>query len=414
MSRTPPANDLPDLDVTPDFDVTDDELRAGGAVKWTLPAPGVLPAWVAEMDVRPCPAVQEALRDALDRGSYGYPAPDAATGLPDATAEFLLRRFGWRVEPHRVVLTGDVMAGVRLVLERVCEGAPVVVPVPSYPPFLDVVPLTGRQLVTVACVRGNGPDGAPRDVLDLDAIDAALARGARTVIISSPYNPLGRAFGRAELEGLRDVLVRRGARVISDEIHAPLVLPGATHIPYLSLDGTAEHATAVVGSSKAWNTPGLKCAQIVAGSAADLVALRGAPLVANHGVASLGIVAALAAYTRGEAWLDGVLAHLDRMRALLGTLLDRYLPHVSCPPLEATYLAWLDASATGLADPTRTALDAGRVMLFPGSHFGPGYEHFTRLNIATSAERLERVVSQLATAWPPAAPAASPPASPPK
>lgn len=384
-----------------DFDLSDDELRDTRSVKWTLPPRDVLPAWVAEMDVRPCPAVQAALEDAVAHGVYGYPSPDDATPLPQAAAAFLGRRFGWDVDPRSVVLTGDVMAGVRLLLETVCEPAPVVVPVPSYPPFLDVVPVTGRRLVTVPSVLDRG-----RAVLDLEAIEAALAAGARTVLLSTPYNPLGRALDRCELEALRDVVVRHRARVVSDEIHAPLVLPGARHVPYLSLAGTADHATAVIASSKAWNTPGLKCAQIVAGGRDDLAALRSIPLVANHGTSSLGIVASTAAYTGGDPWLDDLLVHLAAMRALFGTLVADRLPGVSWTPLEATYLAWLDASSTGLVDPGATALERGRVMVLDGRHFGAGYEQCVRVNLATSAERLERVVDRLALAWtePPAGP----------
>lgn len=378
-----------------DFDLTDAELRATQCIKWTYAPEDVLPAWVAEMDVRPCPAVRSALLDAVARGAYGYPSLDAVTGLPEAVSTFLETRFGWHVPPERVVCTGDVMAGVRLVLDTMCEPGGVVVPLPSYPPFLDVVPLTGRRLVGVPCVRDEG--GITR--LDLEAIDHALARGARTILLASPYNPVGRSFTRNELEAVRDLAVRHRARVISDEIHAPLVLPGATHVPYLSIEGTAEHGTAIIASSKAWNTPGLKCAQIVAGCDKDLRLLRAAPLVANHATSSLGIVASLAAYTDGIGWLDGVIEHLDAMRTLFGRLLAEQLPAVQWAGVEATYLAWVDASATGYDDPARTALDTGRVMLHPGRFFGRGYEKFVRVNLATSPQRLERVVRAMAFAW---------------
>jgi cystathionine beta-lyase len=287
------------------------------------------------------------------------------------------------------------MAGVRVALEALCEPAPVVVPVPSYPPFLDVVPLTGRVLVPVACAT----DGSGRPALDLDAIGAALASGARTVLLSNPHNPLGRAFDRSELEGLRDLVLAHGARVISDEIHAPLVLDGATHLPYAAVEGTADHVTTVVAASKAWNLPGLKCAQLIAGNAPDLAALRGVVHVANHGVSPLGIVASVAAYTDGEPWLGAVLDYLAGQRERFGRLLAQRLPAVSWTPMEATYLAWVDARGTGLADPCGQALDVGRVRVQPGALFGDGYAGFARVNLATSIERLERIVDGLALAW---------------
>jgi len=373
-----------------DWNLDDDELRRAGSVKWTLPGPGVLPAWVAEMDVRPSRAVLDAVRGAVERGGFGYPATDRDNGLPEATAQFVERRFGLAVEPRRVLGCGDVMAGVRLVLEVLCEPAPVVVPTPAYPPFLDVPGVTGRPVVTVPC-RGRE--------LDVEAIGAALADGARTVLLATPHNPLGRAFTAAELAALRDVVSRHGARVISDEIHAPLVLDGVRHVPYAAVEGTADHVTTVLAASKAWNIPGLKCAQIITANRDDERALAGVPLVMNHGASPLGIVATVAAYTEGEPWLDAVRRDLADRRDQFGDLLARHLPQVAWTPMEATYLAWVDATATGSPDPARTALEAGSVMVHPGRLFGAGHERWARINLATSPERLERIVLALADAW---------------
>ena len=396
--QTRPMTPSPSPDL-PDWDLTDAELRAAGSVKWTWDGPDVLPAWVAEMDVRPAPVVLAAVQDAVGRGMFGYPPRDDVTGLPEATAAFLHRRFGLAVDPDRVVLCGDVMAGVRLTLDALCEPAPVVVPVPSYPPFLDVVPLTGRVMVPVPCTTTTSTGTGTLPALDLDAIAAALAAGARTVLLAQPHNPLGRAFSRAELEALRDVVLAHGARVISDEIHAPLALAGATHLPYACVEGTADHVTTVVAASKAWNLPGLKSAQLVAGNPADLARLRGVVHVANHGVSPLGVVASVAAYTDGEPWLDAVLAHLTAQRDRFGQLVSQRLPDVAWEPMQATYLAWVDARGTGLDDPCAVALETGRVRVQPGQLFGLGYHGFARVNLATSASRLEQIVDRLAVAW---------------
>ncbi|MBK8078344.1 MAG: aminotransferase class I/II-fold pyridoxal phosphate-dependent enzyme [Kineosporiaceae bacterium] len=382
---------LDDIDL-PDWELDDAELRDARSVKWTLPGPDVLPAWVAEMDVRPARVVRAALDDALERGILGYPAEDRLNGLPEATAGFVERRFGLLVDPARVISCGDVMAGVRLALEVLCERAPVVVPTPAYPPFLQIPAVTGRELITVAC---QGRE------LDVEAIGAALAAGGRTVLLSSPHNPLGRAFTEPELAALRDVVLAHGARVISDEIHAPLVLDGARHLPYSAIEGTADHVTTVLAASKAFNVPGLKCAQIIAGNDTDLTALRAAPLVSNHGTSPLGIVATVAAYTDGDGWLDGLLADLSARRDQFGALLAQHLPEVDWTPMQATYLAWLDARSTGLADPSATALATAKVMVHPGRLFGTGFEGFARVNLATSPQRLERIVLALAEAWNP-------------
>lgn len=379
-------------------DLTDEQLRARGGIKWTLPPADVLSAWVAESDVAPARVVVERLHALVDRGDFGYPPKDACTGVPEAFARFARDRWGWSVDPARVVLAGDVMAGVLLALTTLCEKAPVVVPTPAYPPFLDAVPLAGLPLVTVPL------DPAAPAELDLDRIGAALADGARTVLLCNPHNPWGRAFHRDELEALRGVVTRHGARVVSDEIHAPLVLPGAEHVPYASLEGTADHVTTVLSASKAWNLPGLKCAQIIAGNDADLAALRALPIVANHGVATPGIAGTLAAYGDGGPWLDAWVERLGNNRDLFARLVVERLPGVRMRPLQATYLAWLDVRELGFGgpgqpDPSEAALNRGRVMVNDGRAFGPGGEGHVRVNLATAPERIERIVDALARAW---------------
>ena len=376
-----------------DFDLSDEQMRATGLIKWNFQPPEVLPAWVAEMDCKPCPPVHEAIRMAVARGTFGYAQFDSANGLPEATAYFAANRLGLVVDPSMVIGCADVMAGVGLALEHLCDPGPVVVPTPAYPPFLAIVPLMRFEMKTVDCVVNNG-----RYELDLAGIEAALAAGARTVLLCQPHNPLGRMFSVEELEGLRDVVVKYGARVISDEIHAPITLAGTTHVPYASIAGTADHVTTIVAASKAFNIPGLKCAQLIAGNEADRDKLRSLHYVANHGVTPLGIAATVAAYTWGGPWLDSLLAHLDEQRVLTAELLAQRLPQVSWIPPEATYLGWLDVRATGIVDPAAAAR-AGGVELSIGADFGADYVGFARLNFATSAERLERVIDRLAVAW---------------
>lgn len=375
-------------------DYTDDEARRAMPAKWGSVEPDVLPAWIAEMDFALAPPVADALREAVEHGLTGYPASgEDAGGLGTAYAGFAARHWGHEVDPAWVVPTVDVTAGVRFALEVLCDPGPMVMPVPAYHPQLAVAEITGRERVDLVV-----PPDAERAEIDLDRLDALFAAGARTLLLTQPHNPWGRVFTRAELEGVRDVVVRHGARVISDEIHAPLVLPGAEHVPYLSLDGTADHAVAVVAASKAFNTPGLRCAQLVVPDPAARKALLGAPPIRNDSWSPLGVVAAVAAYTDGDAWLAALIERLDDNRALLGRLLAEHLPHARMRPLEGTFLAWLDLRGHGHADPAAVALERGRVQLAPGHDYQPGLEGHARLTFATSPERLTRIVERLGAA----------------
>jgi cystathionine beta-lyase len=205
-------------------------------------------------------------------------------------------------------------------------------------------------------------------------------------------------FTRAELEGIRDVVLRHGARVISDEIHAPLVLPGATHIPYLALEGTADHAVAVLAASKAFNTAGLRCAQIVSDHEPTAKALRDVPMARNDSWSPLGEIAATTAYAEGDEWLGALVQRLDEQRSLLADLLAEHLPEARMRPLAATYLAWIDLRAYGHDDPCAVARERGRVQLEPGHRYQHGLSGHLRINIATSAERLGEIVRRLASA----------------
>ncbi len=375
-------------------DLTDDECRAALVCKWGEVDADVLPAWVAEMDYAIAEPITEALHRAVARGMTGYPALGGGGPLSEAYAGFAARHFGHDVDPAQVLPTVDVTAGVRLALDVVARPGGLVMPVPGYSPQLDLAAITGRERLDLLV----DPD-AERAELDLDLLEHHFAhRGAAALLLTQPHNPWGRAFTRAELEGVRDVVTRHGGVVVSDEIHAPLVLDGAAHVPYLAVDGTADHTVAVVAASKAFNIAGLKCAQLVTASPALSKALATAPMARNDSWSVLGVEGSIAAYTEGDAWLAALLYRLCAQRELLADLLATHLPQARMRPLEATYLAWIDLRAYGYDDPAAIALERQRVRVAAGHDYQPGLPGHVRLNIATSPERLTEVVRRLAVA----------------
>ena len=290
-----------------------------------------------------------------------------------------------------MLATVDVTAGVRLALDVLSEDrSPMVLPLPAYSPQLGLAEVTNRPQWDLPVT----PDG-DEYVLDLDHLDRLFADGASTLLLTNPHNPCGHVHTRAELEGIRDLALKHGARVISDEIHAPLVLPGAEHIPYLALEGTAEHAVAVVAASKAFNTAGLKCAQVVTADRATLDRLAGVPMARNDSWSSLGVVAADRGVqpraTRGSPpWSSG----WPSCAPCSPTCWPSTCPRRRMRPLEATYLAWLDLRAYGHDDPAAVAAKGG-VRLAAGHDYQPGLTGHVRLNIATSPERLTEIVRRM-------------------
>jgi cystathionine beta-lyase len=372
------------------------ELRRRRSMKWRAYPPDVLPAWVAEMDFAVAPPIDEAVRESLARGGdFGYAVDLTAPELSAAFSGFAGRRWGWAVDPDRVILLRDVMRGVELWIERfTAPGDGVVVTSPVYYPFLDTTRASGRRLVEVPMVRGHD-----RWELDLTALEAAFAAGNKLLLLCNPHNPVGRAYTEAELRAVAELTQGHDVRVVSDEIHAPLVMPPARHVPFATLGPQIEARTLTLHSAtKAWSTAGLHAAVAVAGNPADDAWLRSLTYRHRGAAGILGIDTSIAAFNAGEPWLDALLAHLATVLDHLTKELTAKLPDVEWIRPEATYLAWLDCRRLGLEPtPQRVFLNRGRVALNEGSTFGRTGHGFVRLNFATSRAVITEIVSRMAS-----------------
>ena len=381
---------------------TIEELRARGSVKWTRGGPGVIGAFVAEMDFGAAPPIQAALLDVVERADFGYLSDRAAAELSASCARWQADHYGWGVDPAWVRPLPDVITGLKAAITLFsAPGSPVILPTPAYMPFLTVPVSLGREIIQVP--MDFGVDG--RAVLDIGGIDAAFKRGANLLILCNPCNPVGRVYEAAELAAAADVVAANGGRVFADEIHAPLVYPGGAHVPYASISPlTAGHTVTGTSASKGWNLPGLKCAQLILSNDRDAALWSVDPYAFEHGTSSVGVQASTAAYRDGGPWLDEVVEYLDGSRRLLADLLREQLPGVRYQPPEGTYLGWLDcrdlaAGAAGAAvSPAEFFLAKARVMLTDGAGCGDAGRGYARLNFATPRPVLAEIVRRLAEA----------------
>jgi cystathionine beta-lyase len=370
-------------------DLNLERLRERRSAKWSRFAPDVLPAWVAEMDFPLAQPVKVALAEAVERDDAGYANP-AAIGLAEALAGFLERRHGWTVDAEQVITTGDVVGGLTDLLRTLLEpGDGVIVSPPVYHPFFSLVVDAGCSLVEVPLSGDRG--------LDLDGIDAAFSAGARAILLCNPQNPTGAVATSSELAALADLAAAHEGWVLADEIHAPLTLPGATHVPFLTVSSAARaRGIALVSASKTFNLAGLGCAQIVTADEPARSAAAELPEGARH-CGHLGAIASAAAYREGGAWLDSVIAVLAHNRELLGTLLAELLPQARWKPPAAGYLAWIDLGPYGLgADPAAPILERGRLALSSGPMFGRGGDGHVRLNAGTSPDLVRTAIERIA------------------
>ncbi len=367
-----------------------DELRRRASMKWTTYQPDVLPMWVAEMDFPLAEPIRRVLHELVDRGDTGYPAGGAHV---EAFARFAARRYGWTFEPALASTMPDVMSGVEYAIDRLTEpGDPVAFLTPAYPPFFLSVAATRR---TVAAVPMTG-DAEAGWTIDGDALDATLRAGAKAVLLCNPHNPTGRVFEMDELRIVAELAARHGVPVISDEIHAPLILdPSTPHVPFA---GLSSDCVCVHSASKGWNVPGLKAAIVVAGGRAIYDRLAGPDLdELSERAGMFGVAAGTAAFDEGEAWLSDTVGYLAGNHRLVAELLPEALPGAHVTRAEATYLAWLDLRGTAIAgEPADVLLDKARVALVRGPNFGSPYHGFARMNLGTSRPIVQEALDRMA------------------
>jgi cystathionine beta-lyase len=382
-----------------DFD-TLPARRGTASLKWDFGGrmagrEDLLPLWVADMDFIAPPFIAEAVARRAAHGVFGYTLEPES--YFEAAIGWLARRHGWAVErPWLVSAPGVVQTISAAIVAASAPGDRIVIQPPVYYPFALRIRANEREVVENPLV----PDG-DRYRMDVSGLERALADGARVLVLCSPHNPGGRAWTRGELEPVVATCARRGAVIVSDEIHADLVLDGRHHVPLASLSEEAARITVTcVSATKTFNLAGLGGSlAIVAdeGLRRKLLAALGAQC---GGTANCFAVAASeAAWRQGDAWVDELLRYLAGNLAYLADRLPREVPGARVLPLEATYLAWIDLRALGLADDeARTRLlDAG-IWLDEGRKFGRGGEGFQRLNLACPRSVVVRAVDGLARA----------------
>lgn len=387
-----------------DFDAPP-PLRGTGSCKWDAPrGEGVLPLWIADMDFAAAPPILDALRRRVDLGVFGYPLEPP--GWRPALCGWYARRHGWNIDPASVLPSTSLMPLLGAVVRAFCApGDAVALLSPAYNGFF---PEIRRQGVEPLCVplRPVPPrPGATGDFsaeIDFNALDRALAAPrTKLFLLCNPHNPCGRAWTRDELERVASICRARGVPVASDEIHADLQMPGSRHVPFATVAPDA--AAVLLSASKAFNLAGLQNAALVCPDPA-LRARLAAGLEARGAAepGPLGFAAAEAAWREGAPWLDALLRHLHGNFLALASFLRERLPALRLAALEATCLAWMDATAapaaaSGSAALARRLEREARVKLSPGSVYGeaPGTAHL-RLNLATSRARLLEALDRIA------------------
>lgn len=375
--------------MTFDFDQLFDRHNTG-STKWSRYSADVLPMWVADMDFAAPPVVIEALQQRLLHPLVGYSVPQE--NLREAIVADLWNKFSWKVKPQELIFLPGVESGFNMALKALVQPQQnVVVQVPNYPPLRHAPGHWGLNKVELEFVaQADGTYATPLDVL------RESLNGGGALLLSNPHNPIGKVFGRDELQAVADICAAQDAWIISDEIHAELCFDGRVHIPTASLSPEiAKRTITLMSASKAYNIAGLKTSFMIIQDAALRERVNHARCGMVDSVNPLGMEATRVAYSEGGPWLAELKTYLQANRDWLVDAVRSRLPGVTINVPQGTYLAWLDCSALDLDDPQQFFLEQAKVGLSPGLDFGDQHQQFVRLNFGCPRALLEEGIARM-------------------
>lgn len=373
------------------------DLQTHRSEKWRGFTNDILPLPVAEMDFPVAEPIRQILSEMVAVSDLGYlgPIPELGTSF----AGFAKRRWNWSVNPQYLRAATDVgVAVVELLRVFTKPGDKVLFSSPIYQNFYTWMRETKVEMVDVPLnVDPSASDGTGWSH-DWAGIEAAYKDGIIVHLLCSPHNPLGKVYTREDLLRITALAKRYNVIVISDEIHAPLTFKDAEYIPFLSIsEDAAAIGVAVSAASKGWNIAGLKCAIIISQSEKMHEKLNELPPALHYRASLLGAFATVAAFEKGEAWLDEALDILDQNRKLIANLISSRVPAIGYHLPQASYLAWLDMSKLNLGeDPGLALIERAKVAFNSGHIYGPLGKDYVRLNFATSPAIITEAIERIA------------------
>jgi cystathionine beta-lyase len=366
------------------------ERRGSWSTRWERYPADVIPLWVADTDFPAPPKVIEAMQRRIAHGVFGYSVPPAA--LREAVIERMQRLYAWRVEPDWVVFVSGIVPGLHLAARHLTRpDQHALVPTPVYHHLKRSLVLAKREHTDVPLVLSKG-----RWVWDEDFLASAAKPNSRLLFLCNPQNPGGTIFTRDELGRLAAYAEKHDLVVCSDEIHADILLDeGKPHVPIASVSREACRRTVtLISPNKAFGFPGAGCAFAIIEDPDLRRAFSSDHHATVHDPSVFGYEAALAAYRECGEWLEAQLSYLRANRDTVEKSIAS-IPALKMAHVEATYLAWIDATGLGVADPYEHFLKNG-VALSPGAQFGaPG---FVRLNFGTQKALLEQALKRISSA----------------
>lgn len=356
----------------------------------------VSPMWVADMDFRTPDFIMEAIRKRTEHEILGY--TKRTDDFYQAIRDWYRRRQNWNIETEWIIFCPGIVPALHFAVRAFTSpGDKVIIQPPVYHPFSSVITGNQREILNNPLKLRNG-----RYYMDLDNLKEQLDDRVKLILICHPHNPVGRIWTPEELSELANICLDGNIRIVSDEIHSDIILPGQKHTPLAAISPAFSNITATcIAPSKTFNLAGLSTSAVVISNDSDRKIFSQEIDTAHLWNGNIfGNIALEAAYRNGDKWLDQLIQYLFNNYKILDYYLKQFIPEVKLVWPEATYLAWLDMSRLNL---NNTALKEfmihkAKLGCNDGCSFGTGGEGFQRMNIACPKAMLNKSLDQLRNA----------------
>jgi cystathionine beta-lyase len=361
--------------------------------KQTFGTENVIPLWVADMDFKTPDFIVEALQGRVSHEIYGYTF--RSEKYFSSIIGWLQRRHNWEIKKEWVCFTPGIVPALNLcTLSFTKPGDNIIVQPPVYFPFFTAVSSHNRNLVYNNLLEKNG-----EWMMDFKGLKRSIDDKTKMLIFCNPHNPVGKVWKREELLELAEICVDKNIIILSDEIHSDLVLSGNRHYPVAALNEKTAGITATcIAPSKTFNLAGLSTSSVIISDPGLRSAFRKTVEDLHIGNGNIfGNVASVAAYSKGDKWLDELVLYLEGNARYIAEIFRTRIPVIKALMPEATYMIWLDCRELGMKGNALNDffIKKAGVGLSEGSIFGPGGEGFMRMNFASPRSLITRAMEQI-------------------
>ena len=351
----------------------------------------ILPMWIADMDFAPPSAVSKALQKHAEDAIFGYSY--VSEEAKQSIVDWQNKRYNWHIEKESISFSHGVVSALANILTALTNvGDKVLISTPVYPPFFNIPKGNGREVVTCPLVEQQGTY-----VFDFEAFEQALSQNVKAYILCNPHNPGGYVWEEATLKEIVRLCAKYDVLIISDEIHADLMLDGVKHTPLAKIAGDEiDRVITCMAPTKTFNLAGIQVAYIITSDKKKRVQLEAVNMATGQGsLNSFAPVALQAAYSEGLPWLEELLVYISKNMDYVISELTQ-LPGVHIAKPQGTYLLWIDCRQLGIDEKEimQRLLEIGKLALEPGSKYGEEGRGFLRMNVACSFDTVKDAVAR--------------------